>query len=175
MTQKKDVKILFLDIEGVVATHRCHFAKMERSDVCEYDPVIVDFIDSLCTKYKYFIVITSKLTKKFSEKDWFQSRMIQNGGSNLSDFLMCDDDLWRLTNTKMECKAFEIDDWFAAFQKEYGDTHRITDYLIIDDSDIGDKVSQHQKHTVIVENSQDGMCVKDFRNVMKLVLDSSTD
>lgn len=165
---RKPLNILFLDIEGVLCTNRVQFSKFKRGKLFDYDPVVVDFLDSICTKYLTQIVIISDQRKETPDLDWFRSKMTQSGGGMLADFLFSDCDMWKTTDSSMECKAFEIDDWFQEFKHKYGDRFFVKNYCIISKDDIG-SVSMHDKHFVRVENKHDGMGTCEFRKVLNIM------
>lgn len=169
--KKKPIRIIFLDIEGVLSTNRVQFSKLERGVLEDYDPIVVDFLDKVCIKYLCHIVITSRGRKLVDEIDWFKSRMVQHNGGMLADFLFPDEELWRTTTATLECKALEIDNWFVEFHEKYKDRFYIDNYLIIDDNGLG-SISMHDNHFVYVNNGFDGMGCEEFRNVLK-ILDKS--
>jgi hypothetical protein len=72
---KKPARIIFLD-DGVLATCRVQSSKLEGGTLEDYDPVIVEFLDSICIKYLCFVVITSKkgscmMMLNGSNQKWF--------------------------------------------------------------------------------------------------------
>lgn len=165
---KKSMRIIFIDVDGVLSTHRVQFSKLERGVMNEYDPVTVDFLDKVCSQYLCHIVITSRSRKLVDEVDWYKSKMVQANGSLLADFLFPDEELWRTTTATMECKALEIDNWFAEFNRKYNDRFFIDNYMIIDHNSLG-SISMHDKHFVYVADGFDGMGCKEFREVIKIL------
>lgn len=168
--EKTPMNIMFLDIEGVLATHRVQFSKLEHGVLENFDPVSVDFLDTVCSKHLCHIIITSDKRKLFPELDWFRTNMVQAGGGSLSDFLFPDDELWRTTTATLECKALEIDDWFTAFNEKYGDRFYVDKYVIIDDNTIG-SISMHDRKFVYVKDGYNGMGCVEYRKVLKVLND----
>jgi len=167
-SNKKPVRILFLDIEGVLATHRAQFSKLERGALEDFDSVVVEFLDSICSKYLCYIVITSRKRKLFDSVDIFKSKMIGWGGGYLTDFLFPDDDLWRTTTKTLDYKSLEIDDWFEKFEKKFKNKFYIDNYVIIDDNLLG-SISKHDDHFVYVKNGYNGMGCDEYRELIKIL------
>lgn len=170
-TNKKPIKVIFLGIEGVLLTKRTQLGKSKVNDGLDFDPVMVDLLDSICSKYLCYIVVTSNIAKMCpasNDQEWFQSKVVQYGGGSLNDFFFPDDDLWKTTNCKLECKAFEIDDWFKKFDEKYGDIGYIDNYAIIDQESIG-SVSMHNKHFIGVEDRHNGFGCSDYRKLVRVL------
>jgi len=166
--ERKPINIIFLDIEGVLATHRVQFSRFQRGLMESFDPVVVNFLDGVCSKYLCYIVVTSKSRIEYNDIEWFKSRMIQCGANHLDDFLFPDGELWRTTTTNFECRALEIDDWFTKFHKKHDDKFFINTYAVIDDNYLG-SISMHDNHFVHVSKSCDGMAYKDFKKLVEIL------
>jgi hypothetical protein len=164
---KKPVRIVFLDISGVLATHRVEFSRLERGCFGDFDPVIVKFLESVCSKYLCYIVITSRKRKLFNDVEFFKSKMIKWGGGDLIDFLFPDDDLWRTTEESFNNKSLEINNWIKKFKEKYKHKFYIDNYAIIDDDSLGSEL--HDDHFVLVKNKQNGMGCEEYRKLIKIL------
>lgn len=121
---EKSIRILYLDVDGVLITWRSHFAfsakpednRFSAGTWGHYDPITAAFLAKFCTVYNIKIVVSS--TWRVNEKNCFE--LLEK--CNLKQFLHED---WR-TIQSGEKRVFQIQEWL--------DRHpEVEDYLIIDD------------------------------------------
>lgn len=146
MTENK-IKILFLDIDGVICTSRAHQAYGSGTIIQPWDPTCCQMIKRLCIANGYKIVCTS--TWRFDPKvlDYFKKY-------DLLDLLY---ESWR-TGGDRESRGEEIKDWMKYFN--------VSEYVIIDDDK--DMLPDQLEH-LIKTTFDDGFSAENLRKADELM------
>lgn len=154
-------KIVFLDMDGVICTHRACVPRDDKGGIFTYlDPVVIDMLNDICEKTGAKIVISSswrKLTNEMSmvlaaagvkQKYFFFDKDKPNGGFYTNKFSL-----------KGHLRGHEIEDWLI-------DNPGVTSYVILDDdSDFLD----HQKPYLVQTDSYDGMGYRDYKKALMIL------
>lgn len=154
-------KVIFLDMDGVVCTHRACVPRDDRGAIFTYlDPVVIDMLNDICEKTGAKIVISSSWRKLTTEMNmvlaaaglkqchFFFSKDEKNGGFYTNKF-----------STKGHSRGHEVDDWLR-------DHPGIDCYVILDDdSDFLD----HQKPFLVQTDSYDGMGYRDYKRALMIL------
>lgn len=125
------MKIMFLDFDGVISTHRALAANRYgcyADDRMRWiDPVAVGLIADLCARFNYQIVVTSTW-RKFGKQVCTEALGIANIWLH-HDWLT--DEIWpKGPNSSAGSRPAEIEDWLDR-QRGFGEP--VTDYVILDD------------------------------------------
>jgi len=148
-------KIIFLDIDGVLCTHRSQVGSMIATGTMEtLDPIGVNMISYLCAISDAKVVISS--TWRLMHKDLpMMFRMVGFRGKF--------HEVWKTpdafnTNTHHTLRGDDLNQWL----EENGDH----EYIIIDDdSDFYD----NQKERLIHTETKDGISYQNFRDACELL------
>jgi len=151
------MKIIFLDIDGVLCTDRSHMAyKGPRSSYMQHlDPVGVKLVESLQEETGAEIVISSS----WSEFHDMQSMLaiLMNAGFSFPNF----HNNWKtIKNHKYSNRGEEI----AMWEKMHGTPES---YVIIDDDD---RLLERQKPYWIECNMNDGLSYAGYKKALKILL-----
>jgi hypothetical protein len=121
------MKIMFLDFDGVISTHRALIANRCKTfvhrDIDWIDPIAVKMIADLCAQFNYQIVVTSTW-RKFGKQTCTEAL----GRANIwMHYDWCTKEIWpKGPNASAGSRPAEIEDWIAR-------NGPVEDYLIIDD------------------------------------------
>ena len=142
------VKILFLDIDGVLGTLRSHYAYGESSIISAWDITCCHMVKRLCTANGYKIVCSST---------WrFDSKVIKHFSLyGLFDLLYED---WR-TGADRDSRGEEIRAWLENHEE-------VTEYIILDDDS---DFLPEQKERHIKTQFNDGFSAENFRKADELM------
>ena len=120
------MNIIFLDIDGVIVTHRSSFKGVRRPDSTACDMIV-----SLCTDYNAKIVISSVWRKQSLEN--IISAYNHQCWQKLYTFLHTN---WRTSDSNTSFRGDEIKEWL--------DHNQVDNYIIFDDdSDFQDAQKSH--------------------------------
>jgi hypothetical protein len=153
--------VLFLDIDGVLASSRVHMGLTSRHSLVwdKFDPTAIDFLNGLFVDYDLSLVLTSTW-RNFSHSDpqWVFSAF-RNAGF-LGKWATPN---WRtghnFTST-LYGRALEVRDYLNTFPL-------YDDYLILDDTDFGFNKVLPRKRFVRTD-AHDGMLHKHMLNVLSI-------
>jgi hypothetical protein len=138
--------IIFLDIDGVLCTHRCAAALGEKGLMANLDPIALAFLNRLCQEYDIRVVISSTW-RKGKDRRHFYELFMASGNLHLARAL---DYNWCTINTG-GCRGDEIQEWL--------DRCKWDGYTIIDDDS---DMLEHQKDHFIKTNNRNGMLFEHY-------------
>lgn len=143
------MKIMFMDIDGVVCTLRSQFAYGERMLMEAWSVDSCQMIRRLCAANEYQIVCSSIWRKHERTRLYFAVY-------GLIDYLHED---WRTTLSRGACRGWEIQEWL--------NTHEgVSEYIILDD----DKDTlEDQMPRLICTDSYEGFGARDFEKADTLM------
>lgn len=155
---KKNIKVLMLDIDGVVCNRKCWSRKEAMKDGHHYfDDDCVKLLDEIINKTSAKIVISSTwricldLTKM---KDIFNKR----------DFKYCEN-IIDFTPIKNDCsRGWEIREWLST--QKYKSNFIVKNYVIVDD-DID--MLYEQRNNFVKTNTEIGLTRKDADKIIKIL------
>lgn len=152
------MKIVFLDIDGVLCTHRSHMAfKGPKSAFMQHlDPVGVKLVESLCEESGAEIVISST----WSEFHDMQSMLaiLMNAGFSFPNF----HNNWKtIKSHKYSHRGEEIAQWMKMHGKP-------DHYVIIDDDD---RLLDSQKEFWVQTTMNDGLTYEGYKKALKILLE----
>lgn len=136
------MKVMFLDIDGVVCTMKSQYAYGERLLMESWDMTVCQMLRRLCAANGYTIVCSSVWRKNPHTRYYF-------GVYGLIEHIHDD---WRTTCTRMECRGEEIQEWLSRHPE-------VTDYIIVDDDS---DFLENQKPFHIKTDSKEGFSASDF-------------
>lgn len=147
--------ILFLDIDGVLTSHRTRIGLGGITGTMKvWDPVACGFINRLCNKSPTKIVISSSW-RLFKTRRHFSDLLFYN---NIDPHHLYDGDAWK-TERCGSVRGDEIDLWLK--QNPEWDNYVILD----DDSDMLDHQREHFVHTLPL----DGMMREHYEKTCKIL------
>jgi len=153
-------KIIFLDIDGVLCTHRACVPKNDEGIFTYLDPVGIDMLNDICDKTGAKIVVSSswrKLTKNMDmvlasaglkQKHLYFSIHDNNNHGFYTPHV----------SVKGNDRGYEIEDWLEHHSN-------ITDYIILDDNT---DFLDHQKPFLVQTDCYDGIGYRDYKKVLQL-------
>jgi hypothetical protein len=147
------MNILFLDIDGVLVTHRSHLGLgFYGGHMTEFDPIGVGLLKQVCDKYDVKIVISSI---------WRYDEPVLLGEQlNKHDLMKYMHDNWRtILIPKSRNRGKEIQAWL--------DINEPCTYAILDD---GKDMLEHQMKYLVKTNTFEGISWENFlelRNIYK--------
>ena len=143
--EKEPVKIIFLDIDGVLVSLRTGYA----FETVEWDPIACALIKKLCDLSGYKIVCSSswrydpKRTLEYFKKNGLYEFLHPHWSTLLEDLIS---------------RGIEIQNWIA--------NHNVCEFIIIDDdSDMLDT----QKGRFIKTNYDDGFSAENYKQAVGLM------
>ena len=143
--KNESVKIIFLDIDGVLCTTRSQIAFGPR----KWDQVACGLIKNICKYCDYKIVCSSSWRfDKEGAKAFFEDY-------GLNKFLHPD---WTTVLKELENRGQEIQQWI--------DIHNVDDCLIIDDNR---DMLESQMDRLILTNPKNGLTTENYEKMVKLL------
>jgi len=147
------MNVIFLDIDGVLCTHRQHVAKGHKGLMSMLDPVALCFLERLCKDHKVKIVISS--TWRLGTDYFFFDNVFSASGYSHIDFVYPDYCTKQLTGIR----GLEIEEWLSRHPE-------VQKYCIIDDdSDMLD----YQLPFFVQTDALNGMLLEHYLKVMEIL------
>jgi len=144
------MNIIFLDIDGVLATLRVHLALKNKGGLIDkWDPVGASFIKKICQKYNVQIVISSTW-RLFKDGDL----MLRLKEHHLHKYLHNDYKTKRLTG---EIRGKEIKEWLSRHPE-------VENYLILDDDT--DMLKEQMPYFVRTQ-TQNGITTENMEHILE--------
>jgi hypothetical protein len=152
------VKIIFLDIDGVLCTSRSHLAFGRPGGMMlDWDPTCVALVKRLCDSTGARLVISSTWRHDQHHPDLFAA--IDKHG--LRTYLYANPDRsedWRTPNLATGFRGDEIDSWLADHPQE------VAAFICLDDS-----LDFNPHHNLILTDFQEGFGSENFRHALKVL------
>lgn len=149
------MRVILLDIDGVLCTSRSHLCLGKTGYMLDWDPVGCGFIREACKTTGAKLVISSTWRKDHNLVDLFP-RLKEFG---LWEHLYCDpgeSDDWR-TAILSSGRHYEISLWL--------NEHPVESFAIIDDNDV---FHGQLKEKLVLTDFEDGISSKNYRDLMNL-------
>lgn len=148
------MRILFLDIDGVLLPQRMYLAANQTKPIVTvFDPGIVGMLNTLAQDYGWrFVIHSSWLRTSFHGKPSVYEHMIEQGLKRefFHDTHSC---LYAFTGTRW----LAIADWL--------DDHEVEDYFILDDESLPWAGYEHFKDKLIQTDFCEGFTWSDFQRL----------
>lgn len=148
------MKIIFLDIDGVICTYRSHFANAGSGLMLDWDATSCDLLRVLCRRTDARIVVSSTWRLGHHHDDLFR----QLRKYNLFDHLFAsprEDSLgvhWRTASIPGQVRGVEVDEWLTRHSA-------VSNYVILDDST---DFLPHQMERFVNTEHVEGFGARDF-------------
>lgn len=146
---------IFLDIDGVLTSPRLHMASGKKGVWTAFDPVAVNFLEKVCSRWPAELVLSSSWRRLSERGDWAHFF----GTSNLDNYFHQN---WK-TETKdadgfSNYRRIEVANWL---QDNGGKDYN---YLILDDDH---EWFDYQEPHLIRTSPEDGMLAEHYRRILE--------
>lgn len=168
------MKIIFLDIDGVICTHRMHvsgLAKKYRGDglvkdgdawMTDFDPVSCGLLLRICQEHENVKIVLSSYWRLFDKDyDLFLARLETYCPELIGYLLMPTEEypeMYRTPDLINGRRDWEISTWLQRYSSVLG----VDNYVIIDDEDFRDKINETHKGHFVKCDMYDGFGFSDF-------------
>lgn len=148
--------VIFLDIDGVLCTHRQAYAMGDHGLLGCLDPVGLSFLNRMCATYPMLIIISSswRIGKDYNH---FSRIFKATGHFNLADSLHYDD---YATPSMTGVRGLEIEDWLKR------NNEIVSDYLILDDDR---DMLEYQMDRLINTPSDNGLLLEHYIRIKETI------